>query len=154
MGSPQGHRLPAYFPWATLAALPVRRTGSALRISSLRQDTTLAGWQTHHSLRFPFIILGAGVVLVVLVDCLGALWRHCTSPAQDVHQDLSLEDLVRGSSLADAKKSKFVEELTGNGLDLTVADWWGMSDEERKELTSPALRLYMQGVLKRTEAGP
>jgi hypothetical protein len=87
------------------------------------------------------------------------VWARAACPpppwqAQDIHRDMSLEDLVRGSSLANAKKDKFVEELTGNGLDLTVAAWWGMSDEERKVLTSPALRLYMQGVLKRTEAGP
>ncbi len=73
------------------------------------------------------------------------------SGTQDVHHDLSLEDLVRGSLLVDAMKDKFLKELAGNGL--TVAAWWGMSDEDRKELTSPALRLYMQGVLKRTEAG-
>jgi hypothetical protein len=34
-----------------------------------------------------------------------------------------------------------------------VAGWWGMSEEERKEMITPALRLYLQGVLKRTEGG-
>jgi hypothetical protein len=93
----------------------------------------------------------ACVLMLVLLLCATAIvWK-------EVHwhqlQDTSLEDVVRGSALPAAKKDQHVGELSGNGLDLTVAGWWGMSEEERKEMITPALRLYLQGVLKRTEAG-
>jgi hypothetical protein len=66
--------------------------------------------------------------------------------------DVPLEDVIRATGRAD-KVNAYVSELVGNGLDATVATWWGMTDEERKEFFSPALRFHLKGVLKGTEKG-
>jgi hypothetical protein len=66
--------------------------------------------------------------------------------------DAPLEDVIFKTGRPD-KMNAYVSELQGNGLDATVATWWGMTDEERKEFFSPALRFHLKGVLMGTERG-